>query len=58
MYTVKDIQIIFRCSLSQAYALVHARGFPSMKIGRKILVEKKALEKWIDKNRGNHIILN
>jgi hypothetical protein len=58
MYTVKDLQVIFRCSLSHAYGIANAHGFPSIRIGKKILVEKKALEKWIEKNRGNHIILN
>jgi hypothetical protein len=57
MYTVKDIRCIFRCSLSQAYELVNADGFPSMKIGRKILVEKRALENWIEKSRGKRILL-
>ena len=57
MYTVKDIQNIFRCSLSQAYELVNANGFPAIKVGRKILVEKKALENWLDKSRGKRIAL-
>lgn len=57
MYTVKDIQDIFRCSLSQAYELVNANGFPTIKIGRKILVEKRALETWLDKSRGKRISL-
>jgi len=56
MYTVKDIQNIFKCGLKQAYELVNANGFPRIKIGKKILVEKKALEKWIENNRGKNII--
>ena len=27
--------------------LVHSEGFPSIKIGRRIIVPKKALEKWL-----------
>jgi len=57
MYTVKDLRDIFRCSLSQAYELVNANGFPSMRVGRKILVEKKALENWLDRSRGKKIAL-
>jgi len=57
MYTVKEIQHIFKCSLSQAYGIVNANGFPSIKVGGKILVEKMALENWLDKSRGKQIKL-
>jgi hypothetical protein len=57
MYTVKEIRQIFKCSQTQAYGLVNASGFPSIKVGGKILVEKMALEKWLDKNRGKRILL-
>ena len=57
MLTVKYIQKIFKCGLKQAYALVNANGFPTIRIGNKILVEKKALEQWLDKNKGKNIIL-
>jgi len=57
MYTVKEIKDIFKCSSTQAYGLVNAKGFPSMKVGGKILTEKRALENWLDKNRGKHVAL-
>jgi hypothetical protein len=56
MYTVKDIRHIFKCGLKQAYELVNASGFPSIRIGGKILVEKSALESWLARNRGKRII--
>ena len=56
MYTVKDIKRIFKCSLTQAYNLVNASGFPSIRIGGRIMVEKSALEKWLDKNKGKAIL--
>ena len=57
MYTVKDIKSIFKCSLPQAYDLVNANGFPSIRIRGKILTEKRALENWLDKNKGRVISL-
>ena len=57
MYTVKDLCGIFRCSLTQAYSIVHANGFPSIRIGGKILVEKRALEQWLEKSKGRKILL-
>ena len=58
MYTVKDLSVIFRCGINQAYSLAKANGFPSMKIGGKILTEKRMLEDWIKKHRGKSVITN
>lgn len=57
MYNVKDIQRIFNCGINQAYQIVNASGFPSIRVGGKILTEKNALEKWVLKNQGNKIII-
>jgi len=57
MFGVEDIQKIFKCGSSQAYKLVNANGFPSIRIGGKIMVEKKALEIWLEKNRSKKILL-
>jgi hypothetical protein len=57
MYTVKDIRNIFKCSQAQAYDLVNANGFPSIRIRGKILIEKRALENWLDRNRGKTILM-
>ena len=57
MYTVKDISIIFKCSLSKAYAIVNIDGFPAIKIGHDILVEENALKVWIEKNKGKKILI-
>ena len=56
MYTVKDIQDIFKCGRRQAYDLVNANGFPSIRIGNRIVVEKSALENWLGKYKGKIFI--
>jgi len=58
MYNAKDIQNIFKCGKRQAYELIHTSGFPSLRIGKKILIEKQALIKWLDKNKGKEILIN
>ena len=58
MYNTRDIQNIFKCGKRQAYELIHTSGFPTIRIGKKLLVEKQALLKWLDKNRGKEIITN
>ena len=47
LYTVSDIQNIFKCGKRQAYELVNSQNFPSFRINSKIYVDKNELEKWI-----------
>lgn len=56
LYTVKDIQEIFKCGINQAYQIVHSNGFPKIQIGRKIYIPKDKFEKWINGNIGKTII--
>ena len=57
LYTVKEIKNIFKCGQKQAYEIVNANGFPSIRIGGKILVERKALEDWLSKNKGKSVAI-
>ena len=34
-------------SISSAYELLHEEGFPSLRIGKRIVVPKEELRKWI-----------
>ena len=52
LYTIEDIQRIFKIGRTKAYALVASPGFPTIKIKKKTLVPKKQLNKWIDQNIG------
>ena len=48
IYTVADIKRIFKCGLKQAYEIVNTKGFPSIKLGKKIIVEKNVTTDNID----------
>lgn len=48
MLTVKDIKILFCIGQAQAYELVHADGFPAMKVGGSIKVPKHLLMRWLE----------
>ena len=52
LYNVDDIQRIFKIGRSKAYQLLSSSGFPSIKLNKKLLVEKSKLEDWIAKNSG------
>lgn len=57
LYTVEDIQKIFSCCKKQTYKIMKIKGFPTMSIDRRLYVEKTALQKWIEKNKGNHFYI-
>jgi len=50
MLNVQELSAYMNLSLSICYALVHQKGFPAVKIGRRILVPFEALQAWIEKN--------
>lgn len=52
MYSVKDIENILNISHNTAYKLVKLKGFPSIQVGRKILIPSNEFEKWIEKSVG------
>ena len=56
LYTVDDIQQIFKIGRSKAYQLLSSSGFPTIKLNKKLLVEKSKLEDWIAKNSGKTYI--
>ncbi len=56
-YTVKELAEILPIGTSNLYSLVHAKGFPSIKINRRILIPVDEFQKWIESTSGKQIIL-
>ena len=52
LYTVDDIQRIFKIGRSKAYQLLSSSGFPTIRLNKKLLVEKEKLVDWLSKNSG------
>lgn len=52
LYTVSDIQRIFKLGRTKAYELMTADGFPSFRLNTKLYVESGKLQAWIDKRAG------
>ena len=46
--TVPEVGEVLGISRAAAYELVRSRGFPSMRIGTRILVPKDKFIRWID----------
>lgn len=47
-----DIMTLFNIGKNNAYALMNSESFPSIRINRKIYVEKRKLKKWLDTYEG------
>ena len=46
--TVRQFASQMQVSMPTAYVMVNQPGFPAFKAGKKILISRTALEKWID----------
>lgn len=57
LYTVKDLEEIFKIGQTQAYALMHSDCFPSIRVNRRIYVGAKQLEKWIETYTGKQFFV-
>ena len=44
---MNSLQQVLPLGKNNLYNLVHAKGFPKITIGRRILIPKKALEQWL-----------
>lgn len=50
MLNVVQVAAVLGISRAGAYELVHSEGFPTLKIGSRIVVPKDKLREWIDAN--------
>lgn len=52
LYTVEDVESIFHLGRTKAYQLMHADGFPSIRINNRFYVQKDKLTAWLDRYCG------
>lgn len=55
-YTMKDLAELIPIGTTNLYNLVHAEGFPSIIINRRILIPVDAFDEWIKSNAGKTIL--
>jgi excisionase family DNA binding protein len=46
--TVADVAEVLGISKQNAYSLCHRKGFPSITIGKRLLIPRPAFEKWMN----------
>lgn len=42
-------------SISSSYELMHEKGFPSLRIGSRLIVPKEKFRQWVEEKTGGHI---
>lgn len=52
IYNAKDIQKLLDINLVKTYELFQMDGFPAIRIGRRIVVPKKAFWTWLEEAAG------
>jgi len=51
--TVQEASEFLRISLKSCYKYIKTvKGFPSMKLGKRIIISKNSLEEWVKENSG------
>lgn len=50
MLTAEELAGALGISRAGAYALIHSKGFPALRIGKRLMVPKEKLSAWIDRN--------
>ena len=45
---IDDIKSVLRVSRANAYKISGSKGFPRLKVGKRVLVQKKDFIEWLD----------
>ena len=48
LLTAKDIQYILGMRKNKTYELLNSKGFPTLRIGKRIYVKRSKLNEWIN----------
>ena len=52
MLTATELAGALGISKAGAYTLIHSKGFPTLRIGKRLMVPKDKLTAWIERNTG------
>ncbi|NLD46148.1 MAG: helix-turn-helix domain-containing protein [Clostridiaceae bacterium] len=53
VYTVNETAQILNIGMNKAYELIQQKQIPNVRVGRKFLIPKEALEKWLANSSGD-----
>ena len=52
----EEVANVLSISRANAYTLLHSKGFPALRIGRRILVPRDSLISWIQANINKEVL--
>jgi len=52
MLNANQLAALLGISRAGAYELMHSKGFPTLRIGKRMMVNKDHLARWIDRQSG------
>ena len=52
VYTVQETAEILNIGMNKAYEMIQQKQIPFIRVGRKFLIPKQALEKWLSESAG------
>ncbi len=53
--TVEEMAKVLGISRPVAYNLANITGFPAIRVGRRILISKAGLERWVSEQEGRGV---
>ena len=53
LITVKEFVSEYGIGTNKAYEIVNSKGFPIIRLGKKILIVRDRLDEWLEDNIGN-----
>ena len=56
-YKVEDLCGLIGVSRPVAYKLAQRADFPTIRVGRRLLISKSGLEKWLEQQAGHSITM-
>lgn len=54
--TVEEMAEIVGVSRPTAYDLIHKEGFPTVRIGRRIVIPLDSLKRWLEEQAGAAVV--
>lgn len=56
MFSINEFCRMSELSRPTVYALLHAEGFPALRVGRRWVIPARAAEAWLEKNIGRQVL--
>ena len=54
LITVKEFVSEYGIGTNKAYEMVNSKGFPIIRLGKKILIVRDRIDEWLENNIGNN----